>query len=154
MKPRFSLQRILELKERKEQAVAIRLADARTAAERARELEEEIDRLKQDSIERRMGAPGAGATVGQLQNTSFVIEKLEQQLTEARTAVRQADVQVNAVLAEFSIATRERQVLDRLKEKKREAAMLEAADADRKTMDDIALSRFGRRSQNNNGSDE
>lgn len=154
MTPRFSLQRILELRERKEQAVAIRLASARSTAEKARELEEEIQRLRVDGIERRMGTPGSASTVGQLQNTSFVIEQLEQQLTEARTAVRQADGQVNAVLAEFSVATRERQVLDRLKEKKREAAMLEAADADRKTMDAVALTRFGRRSQNNNGGNE
>ena len=154
MTPRFSLQRILELRERKEQAVAIRLTSARSAAESARELEEEIESLKRDGMERRMGSPGSASTVGELQNTSYLIGQLEQQLMQARTAVKQADGQVNAVLAEFTIATRERQVLDRLKEKKREAAMLEAADADRKTMDAIALSRFGRRSQTNNGSDE
>jgi flagellar protein FliJ len=154
MKPRFSLQRILELRERKEQAVAVRLSSARSVAERARELEEQIESLKREGIERRMGTPGSASTVGELQNTSYIIEQLEQQLTDARTAVKQADGQVNAVLAEFSVATRERQVLDRLKEKKREAAMLEAADADRKTMDAVALTRFGRRSQTNNGSDE
>jgi flagellar export protein FliJ len=143
------LQRVLEIRERKEQASAARLADARNAADAARGTETLFAKLRQEGAERRMGMPGSVPTVGQLQNTNYVLQRLDQQLEEARTLVRQADLKVNTCLAEFNVATRDRQVIDRLKERKLEEAMLEEADLDRKTMDAVALTRFFRNGAGN-----
>ena len=71
--------------------------------------------------------------------------ELDQQIEESRMLVSQADKKVDACLAEFNVATRDRQVIDRLKERKLEEAMLQEADVDRKTMDAVALTRFFRK---------
>lgn len=154
MTPKFSLQRVLELKERREQATALRLAQARAAAEAAKETEKAIESVRAAGVSQRSVVGSGAVAVGQLQNAAYVIDRLDQKLEEARTALRQADAQVQERLSEFTDATRERQVLDRLKEKKREAALLEQSDLDRKTMDAIALSRFVRTDKQPEGSSE
>jgi flagellar protein FliJ len=154
VKPTFRLQRILELKERKEQAAAARLAEARLAADAARRTENAIVSMREVGVSRRSAAQRAPARIGDLQNISFMIERLEQHLEEVRSAVRKADAQVDACVTDFTEASRERRVLDRLKEKKLEAAFLELADADRKKMDDVALSRFVQSERASEGSGE
>ncbi|MEX2582210.1 MAG: flagellar export protein FliJ [Gemmatimonadota bacterium] len=154
MTPKFSLQRVLELKERREQTTALRLAEARMAAETAKETEEAIESLRASGVSKRAAVGGGFIAVGQLQNAAYLIDRLDQKLEEARTAYRHADAQVKERLTEFTDASRERQVLDRLKEKKRDAALLEQADLDRKTMDAIALSRFVRTDKPSQGSRE
>lgn len=155
MTPRFSLQRILELKERKEQAAAARLAEARTAAVAVRRAEHAIVSMREVGVSRRSAAAQrAHARIGDLQNLSFILERLEQHLDEVRAAVKKADAQVDAAVTDFTEASKERQVLDRLKEKKLEAALLEQADADRKRMDDLALSRFVQNEKASKGSEE
>lgn len=138
---KFSLQRVLDLKKRREEATAIRLAEARSGADEARLSEATLNAQRLQIAER----SGHGAvTVGQLRNASYVIEKLDEQLDHARKAVRSADAQVKACLNDFTAALQERRVLDRLKEKRMEAANAEELRLDQSTMDGIALSRFFR----------
>ncbi|MEX0912213.1 MAG: flagellar export protein FliJ [Gemmatimonadota bacterium] len=144
MKPYFSLQRVLELKERREQATAQRLAAARQAAEAAREALDLLADQRRRGEAQRAEIGGVIATVGQLQNASYVLDRLDQRLEEAATAAREAEAHVNVCFAEFTIASRERQMLDRLKERKAAAATAEEAALDRKTMDAVALTRFTR----------
>ncbi len=145
----FRLQRVLELKERREQASATRLAEARTRAEDARAAEQELEALREGGAARWPIA--AKVTVGQMQNLGFVLGQLDARIDAARAAVRQADEVVEERRVEFGVAARERNALDRLRQKAADAALRAALDADRKKMDEIALTRFFRGGPNNEG---
>src|SRR5687767_9842629 len=112
-KKRFKLQRVLELRERKEQAVALRLAEAQREADAARESQSAIERLRTSST----GHPGSGTgsvpTVGQLRNAAFVLEQLDRRIEAARTAVQQADAKVDSCVIDLNVASRDRRILDR-----------------------------------------
>ena len=151
---KFSLQRVLELKERREQAEAMKLSEARTAAEAARSAEAAIEALRRARGAGEDDAAPASVSIGQMQNASYVRERLDQWLAEARTAVREADARVNACLAEFTVASRERTALDRLKLRKLEAAAVVESEAERKVMDGIALSRYFRSDKSSAGGDK
>lgn len=138
----FSLQRLLELKKRREEMMGAELAAARAAEERARRSESEIRELRAAAAHGRLG--GHTVTVGQLQNSSLVVESLDRQLDQASEEVRAARRRVNDCLLDFRTAFQERRVLDRLKEKKMEEAATEEIRLDQSTMDEIALTRFGR----------
>lgn len=142
---KFSLQRVLELRERREQALAIRLTEARTRAEEARIETAAIESLRETSDAQWQEASTSIRTVGAMQNATYVRAQLDQQLEEARELVRTAEAEVAARLSEFTIALQERRVLDRLKEKRMEATNLEEGRADQAATDEIALSRFARR---------
>jgi flagellar export protein FliJ len=149
--PKFSLQRVLELRERKEQAVAARLTAARSDAEAARASAAEFETLRERGGAQRMAAQRTTATVGQLQNATYVLERLDQQLAAARAAARIADAQVDACQAEFTVASQERRILDRLKERRIESAIAEEIQEDRRTMDGVAVIRFARRAADTGG---
>jgi flagellar protein FliJ len=140
---KFTLQRVLELKERREQASAVRLAEARTAAEAAREGQALVERLRVAG-----GAAGVAAggrrTVGQLQNASYLMQRLDQRIDDARLVVQAAEARVHTCFAEFALASRERRVLDRLRERKLDELQAAEMEMEQKTMDDVALSRFTR----------
>ena len=140
---RFTLQRVLDLKKRREEAMALRLAEARAGEEVARRYETEIEELRSRGRDQRVNGAVA-LTVGQLQNASYIMEHLDARLNEARTMVRSAEQEVSARLSEFTSALQERRVLDRLREKRLEAANAEELRVDQANMDSIALSRFVR----------
>ena len=137
----FSLQRVLDLKKRREESVAIKLAQARAAADEARASEAQLEAQREEGIRSRTTASVA---VGHLQNASYVIEQIDGRLADARDAVKSADAAVHARLAEFTTALQERRVLDRLKEKRMEEFLAIEAKADLTSMDAIALTRFVR----------
>lgn len=151
--PKFSLQRVLELRQRKEQALAIRLAHARSRAEEVRSFAATVEARRQESEAQMRAGAAAGTTVGSIQNASFVIARLDEQLAQARQAVQSTEAEVQACLSEFTVAMQERQVLDRLKDKRLTAAILEENKAEQATNDAIALSRFFRRESAATGGD-
>ena len=120
--PRFSLQRVLELRERKEQSLAIRLAHARSRAEEVRKFAASIEAMRRESEAQMRAGAATVTTAGSIQNASFVIARLDEQLMQARNAMETAEAEVQACLTEFTVALQERQVLDRLKEKRLGAA--------------------------------
>lgn len=138
----FTLQRLLELKKRREEAIGAELAAARSEEEKARRSEAEIRELRAAAASGRLS--GHSVTVGQLQNSSLVVQSLDRQLDQAGEQVRAAKRRVNDCLLDFRTAFQERRVLDRLKEKRNEEAAAEEVRLDQFTMDEIALSRYGR----------
>lgn len=152
--PKFSLQRILDLRQRKEQALAIRLAHARTQAEEARSVVASIEVQREESEAQMRTGAASKTTVGSIQNASYVVGRLDDQLAEARQAVHTMEAEVQICLTEFTAALQERQVLDRLKDKRLTAALLEENKAEQATNDAIALSRFFRRDGTVTGGDE
>lgn len=137
---RFSLQRVLELKARREQAAAIELARTQAAADQARQ---ECDALRAARAEglRQIGA-GARPTVGEIRNGGYLLQRLDERINEARHVVVKAEDRASASMDEFTLASQERRVLDRLRERHLTTWQTEQVQMDRKAMDTIALSRF------------
>lgn len=151
MRFRFSLQRILELRERKEQAAASELEAARMAAEQAHARVEELEaRRAQGAAARNV----RGITVGELRNAGFLLEQLDHHVVQARGTAAQADALVSSRLAEFQVACQERQVLDRLREKHLEEWRSQEVQQDRQLMDTIGLSRYTRAASNASNTEE
>jgi flagellar FliJ protein len=145
MRFRFSLQRILELRQRREQAAATELEAARAAAERAHARVEELEARRAQGAAARNAR---GITVGELRNAGYLLEQLDHHVVQARSAAAQADAGVSTRLEEFQVACRERQVLDRLREKHLEEWHAQEVQQDRQLMDTIGLSRFTRATGN------
>ena len=137
---RFSLQRVLELKARREQAAAIELARTRAEADRAREEHEALEAARAEGL-RQMTA-GARPTVGDLQNAGYLLQRLDERIAAAQHVALQAEDRAAASMGRFTVASQEKRVLDRLRERHLATWQTEQMDIDRKLMDDIALSRF------------
>ena len=137
---KFSLQRVLELKARREQAAAIELARTRTAAEEARQQCEVLAAARAEGG--RQIVSGIRATVGDMLNGGYLMQRLDAQIAHAQTLADTAAVQAETSMGEFTLASQERRVLDRLRERHLTTWQTEQVQIDRKTMDDIALSRF------------
>jgi flagellar protein FliJ len=140
----FRLQRVLELREKREQDTASRLAEARSEAHEAREAEAALEALRSESIERLAGAHSLGTPVGQLQNVSYMLDHLNRQIQEARSVTAAADETVRRLVEEFTAAFKERRVLDRLRDRQHEDWKANELSSDRQAMDAIAISRFAR----------
>jgi flagellar protein FliJ len=138
----FRLQRVLELRERREQDTATRLAEARSEAHAARVAEEALETLRSDSIERLGGAHPHGTPAGQLHNLSFLLDHLNRQIQEARGVTEAANETVQRLLEEFTAAFKERRVVDRLRDRQHGEWKTGETNADRQAMDGIAISRF------------
>ena len=144
---RFSLQRVLELKARREEAAATELARTRAGAEEARCAREGLEAAKEEGVRQAMGARHGGKpTVGELRNAGFLLQQMEGRIEHARQAESAAEAKVEASMAALTAASQERRVLDRLREKHLEGWQAEQSHADRQTMDAIALTRFTQKS--------
>ncbi len=139
---KFRLQRLLDLREQKEREMAAELARAEQAAEAARAELANLDAVRAIGRERLHAAHAGAGTVGELRNLAFVLEQLDRQVSEANVSVNDAEQQSEAVRQELSEAHVERRVLDRLRERHEGEWREEAVQADRQTMDAIALARF------------
>jgi flagellar protein FliJ len=139
---KFSLQRVLELKARREQAAAIELARTRAEADRAWEEHEALEAARAEGM-RQMTA-GARPTVGDLQNAGYLLQRLDERIAAAENVAMKAEDRASASMGRFTLASQEKRVLDRLRERHLANWQTEQVEIDRKLMDDIALSRFTR----------
>ncbi len=141
---KFRLQRVLELREKAEQARALALRDAKDHADSVRTQQEAMHSLRTLQREGLDAAARGLITAGELQHLSFVIAELDARLARATEDVTDAErVAAEAQAALFS-ASRDRRVLDRLKSRHAERWQDDAMHRDRLHMDEIALSRFSR----------
>lgn len=140
----FRLQRVLDLRARREQEAASLLSEARTAVDMALDAQTALERVRDQGREQLFASQGVGPTVGHLRNLGFVLDHFEQHVDQARTTVVAAQQNEVRMKDEFTVAFQERHVLDRLRERAREAWQSAEMLADRSAMDDIALMRFGR----------
>jgi flagellar FliJ protein len=135
---RFRLQRVLELREEHEQSVATQLVQARDVASAAREVRDTLESARTD-----LAAQGRQpASVGELQNLSFLMEQLDVRMTDAHSAVGDADEAVDRVQSELRAAFQDRRAIDLLRERHLESWKAAETQLDRQTMDEIALTRF------------
>lgn len=153
---KFSLQRVLDLRAKKEREAAITLASAREQAEAARLERDGLEQARAHGVTRiaahRSG--GEAVPVGLLQNLGMVIQSLDHQLATAHDQVQQADRQVDRCVTDLTSASQDRRVLDRLREKHLQVWQADEVQQDRKVMDAIALSRHARIRASSNESSE
>ncbi len=139
---KFNLQRILELRSKREQEIATQLSQARSEAEDARQACEALQALRDAGQERWVQAHAADRTVGQMQNLSYVLERLDQCIAEAGHHALATQELVQKVANDLAAAFQERRVLDRLRERRLEEWRTAEVQLDRQTMDGIALARY------------
>lgn len=140
----FPLEKVLEVRLDEEQRQARIVADARRDARAAREAVRNLEALKSASRERIRDAHDAGRAVGQIRNLEWIVARMDGELRDAESRVRDADETVSRCLQDFQQAVRERQSLDRLRDRRREQWAEETRIREQKDMDEVALTRFVR----------
>jgi flagellar FliJ protein len=140
----FRLQRILELREKAEQAKARELAAAQDVADSARAERDALADHHAASRAEVESAHHAEPRVGHLQQLGLVMQSLDERLESAGETVRAADEKVDDAQKLLEAAARDRRVLDRLKVRHTDQWRVEEAHKDLLGMDEIALSRFSR----------
>ena len=138
----FSLQELLELRERQEEHSAGELARARQEAHEARRLHTALEAARDAGRDRMALANWVGGAVGHLRNLVDVIGQVDAQIAVAETECGKAEEQVEESMKAMRKAIRERKIIDRLRERRLQEWRIEQADNERKTMDEFALSRY------------
>lgn len=139
-RPHFRLERLLELKAKHEEAMAIRLGHAERAAIAERDAEAALLALRESGREDLR--PARPTRVGDLRPLAELLARVDERLDRQSERVRAAERTVAEAQQRLVVAHQERRVLDRLREKHDERVRLDAAQEDQKTMDDIAVARF------------
>ena len=142
---RFRLQRVLELREKREQADAVVLAQAEQLAASARAERDELTSMHAGARVRLSAAQRTDATVGHLRHLDYVLSALDQRIEQASTAVTATETVAMEARRALEVAARDRRVLDRLKERRQEENHATEAQHDRVVMDEIALRGYARR---------
>ncbi len=142
---KFRLQRVLELREQSEQARARAVRDATDNADDARRRQDAIASLRTLQRETLSAAARGFITAGELQHLQFLIGALDDRLVRAADDVAAAERVVAEAQAALQRASRDRRVLDRLKDRHSERWTDATVQRDRTLMDEIALTQFTRR---------
>ncbi len=138
---KFRLQRLLDLKEKHEQAMAGKLGDAERRARTERESEERLRALRLASTAE-LHAAHEATRVGDLRPLAELLARLDVHLTTQQDRVAQADQGVAEAQRGLTEASKARRVLDKLRERHVDRVRAEAHQSDQKVMDDIAMARF------------
>lgn len=136
----FRLERLLELKAKHEEAMAIRLGVAESEARRERDAEAAMRAIRDAGRDDLL--PAGASRVGTLRTVAELLDRVDDRLAQQAQRVVVAERTVHEAQRQLVVAHQERRVLDRLREKHAERVRLDAAHADQKTMDDIAVARF------------
>ena len=140
----FSLQKVLELREREEDQSARDLAEAREEADKARQLHIDL-RAARDAGRTRMALGNwAGGSIGHVQNLIDVVGRADAQVAAAEMECGQAEEQVEESRKAMEKSAQERRIIGRLRERRLDQWQIEQAGNERKAMDELALSRHRR----------
>ena len=139
---KFPLQRLLDLKARHEQEMARQLAAARTAATVEEERCQTIASIQSAGADHVAASSDANLSVGELVSMRHALSQIAEHLDVANERAAAAREIVTARNEELSGAVQDRQVLDRLRDRRLELHRAEENQLDRAAMDAVALSRF------------
>lgn len=155
---KFPLQRLLDLKAKREQELARQLATARMQADDERDQRDALATTHATAHaekHRRLASTASGApTVGELRSLAYSLDQLSERVLQADERTHAAEQVVGERHQSLSEALQERRVLDRLRDKRHDTFRAEENSRDRQTMDDIAITRFTKSSDTpNDGQD-
>jgi len=141
---RFRLQDLMQLAEAREKEQATQLARAQQAAAMARLHAETLNALRAAGSEQIAAAHGRGTAAGSIQQMSLILEQLERHHAAAASVLSSAEAEVARCRAAYTTVAQERQVLDKLRERRHEAWRIEQAQHEQKQMDELAATRHGK----------
>lgn len=139
---KFPLQRLLDLRAKRQDEMARQLAQARATAEHTRATRDELAAARTAGQAQMSEAQAAGPTVGEIASRTYALTQLDQRLAAAADALEAAEAHVDQAHNALTGAVQDRRVLDRLRERMLEAYRSAESQKDRTTMDAIALQRF------------
>lgn len=143
---RFRLERVRALRERREEIAKQELAHAMgRLSESEQRLREVEDRLKRAHA----GQRGAGDSDRSLTSEDLIarqafVERVEQQRRHGANEVTRSEGEVADRGAALRAAAKDHQMLERLKERHRDAHVRELARREGQLLDEIAIDRFRR----------
>lgn len=138
----FRLQRLLDLRRKKEQEAAGHVAAARAAATDAERHRDGVTSLRDATRQEMLPAPGQTVRVADLHEVVFRVKALDNQVAGATEATIAAERSVQEKMAALGVAMQHRRVLDRLNERRTEEWRVAEARQERDVMDEIARSRY------------
>jgi flagellar FliJ protein len=144
---KFPLQRLLELRAAHEREMARQLASARDVAESERRSHETLAAAHEAAQQHIARSTNEIPTVGHLVSLNIALTQLSVQLDQAGQRAREAEAVVEQRRQGLTSASQDRQVLDRLRERRLAEHRDNETMRDRLAMDEIALSRFTRQHQ-------
>lgn len=139
---KFPLQRLLDLKAQHEREMARQLASAQVAADQERDARDALARAHAAAHSSLAAATGHGITVGHLVSLSQTITPLQERVSQADERTVAAEQVVDERHQQLSAALKERQVLDRLRDKRLDMHRADENARDQAAMDAIALTRY------------
>jgi flagellar FliJ protein len=146
---KFRLQQVLDLREQTEQQAAAKLAAAETAADAARLAKQTLETIQRGGSQALRTAHANEPTIGQLKTIGYVIEQLNHHIVDAQTRVDSAEQTVSETRTDLTSALQARRVLSRLRDRHFATWRVEDNAQEMRQMDELALSRFIRRDDNN-----
>jgi flagellar export protein FliJ len=151
---KFSLQRLLTLREKAAHQAAIELAVARVAEEEAHDEQQRLGASRAEARDALMPKPGASRTVSELRHIAYLMEQLDARTEVADESVAEAGRAVHAKQASLGERLRDRRMLDRLRE--RHLADWRTADErrDRELMDGLGRSKHADTSRTPTSTDD
>ncbi len=140
---KFPLQRLLDIRAKKEQEVASKFAEATSHANAARADADAIEAMREAGRMRvTEEAQTPHQSAGLLQQMSYVLSQLDVHVVAAHQQAIVAESVAEKVQGELTVAYQQRRVLDRLRERQLDAWKTSEMQIDRAAMDAIALTRF------------
>jgi flagellar FliJ protein len=140
----FRLQRVLDLRQQHEQAVAGRLGVAAEAATEARAAMDALAAVRVASGSDLARAHGAATPVGALHQKERLIASLDAHLDVAEHEVAAREAEVDSARTELNAAMQARRIISRLREKREDDWRLSHTRAERTAMDALAIERHAR----------
>ena len=138
----FQLQRLLELKGKRERELARQLAVAQTQATTEQGRQDTLDTLRANASDQLVAATDAQSRVGELRTMSYSVQQLSEQADAQGQRVEHAQRSVAERQGALNSAVQERRVLDRLRDKQLAQHKSDEHHRDRGVMDEVAITRF------------
>jgi flagellar FliJ protein len=143
---RFRLERLRALRERREDLARQELAKANLrltgSQARLRAVGDHLERIREE--QRSAAGRASSVSAGELRDRQAFAEHIEAQRTDGAQEVARCAADVAIRTDEFGHAAREREMLERLKERRLAEHARDAARREVATLDDIGIDRFRR----------
>lgn len=139
---RFHLQQILDFRRQHEEVKELEFAQAsrvlRQEEERLTFFRKRRDHYQQELVDRQTAGMSPGEIAIYHAYAEHMKEKIQWQMEALETARKQVEEKKGELLA----AQKDRKILDRLRERKHQAFLLDTKRQERKQLDEVALGRF------------
>ncbi|MBL8995747.1 MAG: flagellar export protein FliJ [Gemmatimonadales bacterium] len=142
----FGLQRVLDLRQQREQAIAGRLGAAAEAAADARNAMDALAAVRDASTHDLSRAHRLTRAAGELHQQERVMASLDAQIDVARQELDSREAVVDEVRSELATAMQARRVISRLRERREEEWRQAFTRSERSAMDALAVERHARQS--------